>query len=169
MPWHMPADLRYFMQQTMGKPLIMGRRTFQTLPGALKGRLNIVLTRDESFSAPGARVANSPDAALELARAAKNPEEVMILGGASVYAEFLPRADRLFLTVIHQRFEGGDTFFPAFSLQQWELQGAAHHPADIKNAHPYSFLLLERTAQKPLDVRALKAPEELPAALQARH
>lgn len=171
LPWHLPADLRFFMNTTMGKPMIMGRRTFETLPGPLKGRLNIVLTRREDFGAAGVDVAHSVDQALALAGdelAETGGEEVMILGGATIYEELLPRADRLYLTVIHHRFDGGDTFFPAFDIDQWTIASVEHHDADAKNAYPYSFFVLERAADKPLGATPQASPGELAEALRVR-
>lgn len=168
MPWHLPRDLKFFVRTTMGKPLIMGRRTFESLPAPLKGRLNIVLTRDLGYEAPGVVVAHSVDEALALARDAEPDKEVMILGGATIYQALLPRADRLYLTVIHHRFGGGDTFFPTFDLAQWEICHVEHHDTDEKNAYPCSFFTLERRAPTPVFARANHAPCELPAPLQTR-
>jgi dihydrofolate reductase len=168
LPWHLPADLRFFMHTTMGKPMIMGRRTFDTLPGPLKGRLNIVLTRNEEFAPDGVTVAHTVDEALQSARRAEPNEEIMILGGSTIFERFLPDSDRFYLTVIHERFEGGDTFFPAFDLSQWEISSVEHHDPDAENAYPYSFFVLERAAPKPVAVQSLNEPRELPAELRQR-
>lgn len=168
MPWHLPADLKFFVRTTMGKPLIMGRRTFESLPAALEGRLNIVLTHDPEFTAPGIVVAHSVDEALQVAQDAEPDKEIMVLGGATIYQALLPRADRLYLTVIHHRFGGGDTFFPAFDLAQWDVHQVEHHSPDEKNAYPYSFFTLERRAPAPVFAQAVHSPRELPAPLQAR-
>ncbi len=165
LPWHLPADLRFFMNTTMGKPMIMGRRTFDTLPGPLKGRLNIVLTRRADFAPDGVEIAHTIDDALDVAQEHAD-DEVMILGGATVYETFLPRADRIYLTVIHQRFDGGDTFFPRFDIDQWKLVSVEHHQPDEKNRFPYSFCVLERVADKPVSVQRQTQAGELPEVLQ---
>jgi dihydrofolate reductase len=166
LPWRLPADLRFFKRTTMGKPMIMGRRTFETLPGALKGRSNIVLTRQEDFAPEGVEVAHSVDEALALA-GEEGSDEIMILGGATVYEELLPIADRLYLTVIHEHFDG-DTFFPAFDIDDWEIAGAEHHEADAENPYMYSFFMLERVAEKPVLAVRQNAPGELPGVLRQR-
>jgi dihydrofolate reductase len=168
LPWHLPADLRYFKSVTVGKPVVMGRRTFESLDGPLLGRLNVILTRQRDWQAAGVEVAHSVDDALEVARReAEAGEEVMILGGARVYEEFLPLSDRLYLTVVHERFEG-DTFFPGFDIDQWKVVSVEHHPADDKNPYPYSFWLMERAADKPLAAHTQKRPGQLPEALMVR-
>lgn len=166
MPWVLPADMRHFVRNTRKKPIIMGRRTFESLPGPLKGRLNIVLTRQADFAPPGVRVAGSIAESLEIAREEAS-EEVMIIGGAGVYAQFIPRCDRIYLTVIHERFEGGDTFFPAIEFDEWEVTSREAHAADAKNAYAYRFFVLDRLGAGPARVRSLDAPEALPEALRA--
>lgn len=165
MPWELPADMRHFVRHTRNKPIIMGRRTFESLPGPLKGRLNIVLTRQADFAPAGVRVAGSIEGSLKIAREAAS-EEVMIIGGAGVYAQFIPRCDRIYLTVIHERFEGGDTFFPAIQLDEWEIASREAHMTDAKNAHAYRFFVLERATSGPAQVRSLDAPQTLPEALR---
>jgi dihydrofolate reductase len=171
LPWHLPADLRFFKRTTMGKPMIMGRRTFETLPGPLKGRQNIVLTRSEDFAREGVEVARSIDEALEIARRAvdadETTDEVMILGGATVYEEMLPISDRLYLTVIHECFEG-DTFFPAFDIDDWEIAAAEHHEPDEENQYRYSFYRLERVAEKPVLAVRQESGGELAGVLRQR-
>lgn len=168
LPWHLPADLRFFKKTTMGKPMIMGRRTFETLPGALKGRLNIVLTRRKDFSPEGVEVAHSIDEALVIAQEAyPDADEVMILGGAHVYGELLPISDRLYLTVVHETVEG-DTFFPAFDIDEWQIASVEHHDADDKNEYPFSFYVLERVAQKPVLAVKQETAGELPGVLRQR-
>lgn len=168
LPWHLPADLRYFKETTMGKPVVMGRRTFESLDGPLIGRRNIVLTRCKDYGAEGIETAHSVDAACEMAaEEAGEGEEVMILGGATVYEVFLPVSDRLYLNVVHERFEG-DTFFPAFDIDQWTISSADHREADEENPYPLSFFVLERTADKPLFAQRQKGPGELPGPLSER-
>lgn len=165
MPWHLPADLRYFARTTRGKPIIMGRRTFESLPAPLKGRLNIVLTRQSHFAPDGVCVAESIEASLHIARQNAASNEVMIIGGARIYEQFIPRCDRLYLTVIHERFEGADTFFPAINMNEWTIQSREAHQADAKNAYACRFFVLDRAAPKPLHTRRQQAPAALPDAL----
>lgn len=139
MPWHLPADLKYFKRITMGKPIIMGRRTFESIGKALPGRRNLVITRSEDFSAEGVEVFASPDAALE---AVKGAEEAMIIGGGKIYAELLPQTDRLYITFIHADFEG-DTFFPELG-NEWREASREDFPADEKNPVAQSYVVLER-------------------------
>ncbi|MFA6112982.1 MAG: dihydrofolate reductase [Sphingomonas sp.] len=136
LPWRLPADLKRFKAQTMGKPMIMGRKTFESFPAPLPGRRHIVLTRDAGWSAPGAEVAHSIDAAIALADA----PEIAVIGGAEVFALFLPHAGRVELTEVHAAPEG-DAVVPAFA--GWRETGREHHPADGERP-AYSFVTLER-------------------------
>jgi len=151
LPWHLPNDLRRFRTCTMGKPIIMGRRTFELIGRPLPGRLNIVLTRSSEWSAPGCQVARTLQEALGLAEDYLRPtggEEVVIIGGAKVYTEALPRCERCYLTVVEGQFEGS-VYFPVRELfqQSWHLVGAPElHPPDEKNRHPHSFYVLQRYA-----------------------
>ena len=122
LPWHYPEDLKFFRQTTQDKVVIMGRKTFLSLNNKpLPKRLNIVLTRDLTYDAPGCTVAHSVEDAIKIARAAKGEDqELMIIGGADIYALFLPYADRLYLTILNEDFEG-DVFFPAITWDEWEL------------------------------------------------
>lgn len=124
LPWRLPADLRRFKALTMHKPMVMGRKTFESLPGLLPGRRHIVLTRDAGWQAPGAEVAASVADALTLA----GPGEVAVVGGAQVYAQFLPLAERVELTEVHGDFPG-DTAMPPLD-GGWVEQARAEHPAD---------------------------------------
>ena len=143
LPWHLPADLKHFKSVTMGKPIIMGRKTHESIGRPLPGRENIVLTRDPGYLAPTCTVLRSVDAVLAHCSAA---EEIMIMGGAEIYAQFLPRAARIYLTRIDAAL-GGDTHFP-----QWEdLAGPAWHEtgrqnfaAGAGNPWSFSFSVLER-------------------------
>jgi dihydrofolate reductase len=138
LPWHLPADLRHFKRVTMGSPMIMGRRTFESLPGLLPGRYHIVLTRDRSWSAAGAETARSEDEALALAGA----ERVSIIGGAEIFRLFEERADGVELTELHFQPEG-DTFLPPFSGSDWREVSREDHPA--QDGRPaFSFVRLER-------------------------
>ena len=139
LPWHLPADLRRFKALTMGSAMIMGRKTFESLPGLLPGRRHIVLTRDQSWSAEGAEVAHDVDEALSLARG----EPVSVIGGADVFALFLPLADRIELTEVLQDVPG-DTFIddPRETGGWRETYSEGHSPADGKP--PFRFVTLVR-------------------------
>ncbi len=143
LPWHLPADLKYFKRITMGKPIMMGRKTFESIGRPLPGRMNVIVTHEPAYQAAGCTVVHSIDEALE---AAHHHEEVMVIGGAKLFDQILPRADRIYLTEIEADF-AGDTFFPEFDGGAWrETQRIAHH-IDAQNPHEYSFVILERSAQ----------------------
>jgi dihydrofolate reductase len=148
MPWHLPRDLRRFRDYTMGKPIIMGRRTFQSLSKPLPGRLNIVLSRSDSFVVDGCRIANSIDDALTIAKdflIENGRDEAMIIGGAHVFEMTVPRWDRLLLTVVDGVFQG-DTYFPLDRVKEyrWRLAEEEYYPDNSRNPHPHRFLKLER-------------------------
>ena len=136
LPWRLPADLKRFKAQTMGKPMIMGRKTFESFPAPLPGRRHIVLTRDTGWSAPGAEVVHDVDAALALADA----PEIAVIGGAEVFALFLPQAQRIELTEVHASPEG-DVVVPAF--EGWRESAREDHPAE-GDRPAYSFVTLDR-------------------------
>lgn len=141
LPWRLPADLRRFKALTMHKPMVMGRKTFESLPGLLPGRRHIVLTRDAGWQTPGAEVAASVADALALA----GPGEVAVVGGAQVYAQFLPLAERVELTEVHGDF-AGDTTMPPLD-GGWVEQARAEHPAD--GAFPaHAFVTLVRAGAR---------------------
>ena len=140
LPWHLPADLKHFKQTTMGKPILMGRKTWESIGRPLPGRLNIVITRDSTYSAAGCEVVNSIDAAIT---AAGERDEVMVIGGAELYRQVLPYTDTIYLTRIHEAFEG-DTRFPEIRHTEWHQVERVDHEADEKNSHDYSFIRLER-------------------------
>jgi Dihydrofolate reductase len=140
MPWHMPADLRHFKAVTMGKPVVMGRRTFESIGRPLPGRRNVVITRNASWQADGVERASSLDDALALL---SDYAEVMIIGGGQLYAEALPRAHRLYLTHIDLEV-AGDTWFPDYSGYEWQTIGLEAHEPDEKNRYAYRFETLER-------------------------
>ncbi|MFB2864268.1 type 3 dihydrofolate reductase [Aeromonas sp. MdU4] len=137
MPWHMPADLAHFKRVTLGKPVLMGRKTFESIGRPLPGRRNLVISRNPDYQAEGIEVVGSVDAALALL-ADNNVAEVMVIGGGHLYGELLPKANCLYLTRIDLAVEG-DTRFPAFDDGQWQRIDCEIHPADEKNPHPYSF------------------------------
>ena len=140
LPWRLPADLIHFKSVTMGKPMVMGRKTWESLPGLLPGRRHIVVTRDPAYQADDCTVVHSLDEALA---AAGDVPEVMVVGGGTIYKEMLPRADRLYLTLVEAEVEG-DTRFPEFDWQAWRELSRERHPADARNDHAYTFLVLER-------------------------
>lgn len=134
LPWDLPDELAHFHRTTMGKPVIMGRRTYQSRNRPLPGRLNIVLSR-QGFAAPGVTVAADLAAALEVAKQ-DAADECFVIGGSQPYALALPCAERLYATVIHTELPG-DTFLPPFDLDAWRLLESRHHPIDRR--HPYSY------------------------------
>jgi dihydrofolate reductase len=136
LPWHLPADLAFFKRTTMGKPIVMGRKTFESIGKPLPGRRNIVITRDDSFSAAGCEVANSIEAAMSLT---KDDDEVMLIGGASLYEQTIARATQLYITRIHQSFEG-NTWFPEIDLSEWKAVNREDFDADHSNQYAYSFI-----------------------------
>ena len=144
LPWHLPADLQHFKKTTMGKPILMGRKTWESIGRPLPGRTNIVITRDTGYQAQGCVVVNSIDAALDASLAAAGEQdEVMVIGGAEFYRQVLPRTDTLYLTRIHETFEG-DTVFPELNAADWCETERSDQSADEKNPHDYSFIRLER-------------------------
>ncbi len=137
MPWHIPADLRHFKQVTKGRPMIMGRKTFDSLPGLLEGRRHIVLTRDTKWDEDGAQVVHSVEAALKAA----NGPHVCVIGGAEIYKLFLPLADRIEVTEINLK-PVGDTVMPAFDMAAWtEIARISHKAAGDVPAHAFVTLL----------------------------
>ena len=138
LPWHIPADLKHFKAITQGKPMIMGRRTFESLPGLLPGRRHIVLTRDRAWSAPGAEVVHDLAGALGLV----TEGAVAVIGGAEIFALFLDWADKIELTEVHADI-AGDAIVPAPDPTVWREIGREWHPAE-REAPAYSFVTLER-------------------------
>jgi Dihydrofolate reductase len=145
LPWHLPGDMKWFRRHTLGKPIVMGRKTFESLGRPLPERHNIVVTGDAAYQAPGATVVHSIAEAL---RAAGDVPEVMIIGGESFYRQMLPRADRLILTLVHAEV-AGDAWFPEFDWDDWREVERGDHPADDKNPYAFSFLILERRHPAP--------------------
>lgn len=146
LPWRLQDDLRYFRRVTMGKPVIMGRRTFDSIGRPLPGRDNIVVSRNPEFTAAGTRVVHSLDQAFALAVAsaqASAADEVMLLGGAQLYAAALPRIQRVYLTQVHADVTG-DARLPALEPGNWREILREDHPAGNNNDHPFSFVILER-------------------------
>lgn len=140
LPWKLADDLRRFKALTMGKPIIMGRRTWESIGRPLPGRQNIVLTRRPDLTADGCDVVATPAAAL---RVAANTAEIMIIGGSQVYALFLPKASRVYLTRVHADI-AGDAFFPGIDEKEWRLVAADAHQADAANQFAFEFRTYER-------------------------
>lgn len=146
LPWYLPNDLKYFKKITFGKPVIMGRKTWESLKGPLPGRTNIVVTRNPDYRAEGAKVVHDLDEAMELAQhisVIDGIEEVVIMGGAGLYEEGLKKADRLYLTEVHAEVEG-DAFFPEMDPRQWREVAREDFKAQPPNEYDYSFVVYER-------------------------
>lgn len=146
LPWHLRGDMRFFRKVTMGKPILMGRRTFNSLPGVLDGRLNIVLTRDRNFTVPDVAVAHSLEDGLKAARAETartGADEIMIIGGQDVFREVLPETGRIYLTEVHASPEA-DTWFPKLDEVEWRETSRERHEAGPKDDHAFSIVVLER-------------------------
>jgi len=140
--WHLPADMKHFRSTTMGKPIIVGRKTYESFGAKpLPGRLNIVISRDANYPGNGATVVTSIEDAIE---AVKDVEEVMVIGGASFYEQFLPKTDQLILTFVHTNFKA-DAFFPEIDFSHWQEISREEHNADEKNKFDYSFVTYQRS------------------------
>ena len=144
LPWHLSADLQRFKRLTMGHTIIMGRRTWESIGRALPGRRTVVVTRQPNYRIDdaGVAVAAKLDEALQIAEAAGD-SEAFIVGGAALYLEALPRADRLYLTRVHAQVEG-DTYFPKFDHAEWRQVSSEHRADDTKNEYPFNFELYQR-------------------------
>jgi dihydrofolate reductase len=146
LPWYLPNDLKYFKTTTMGKPVVMGRKTYESIGKPLPGRSNIVVTTNPDFRADGVQIVHSIDQALVLAESIALVEgagEVMVIGGAQLYAEILPRVQRLYLTLVHAEVEG-DAFFPVLDWNQWRQMRREDFKAQGPNPFDYSFVILQR-------------------------
>lgn len=145
MPWHLPADLAWFKKNTLNKPVIMGRKTFESIGRPLPNRHNIVISRQiepcDNKISNVSRV-KSIDEAISLAQA-QQPDEVFIIGGGNIYQQVLPLIDRLYLTHIDAELQG-DTYFPDYLPEQWQVIYQEDHQADEKNSYPYQFKILQR-------------------------
>jgi dihydrofolate reductase len=143
LPWHLPADFRHFRSLTVGRHVLMGRKTYESIGKALPDRTNLVLSRSAQFAPADCKVV----ATLGEARAAaRNQSPLMVIGGAEIYRICMPFASRIHLTLVHAQIAGGDTFFPDWRTPEWRESSRARHEADGQNAYAYSFLTLERTA-----------------------
>ena len=142
LPWRLPADLQHFKTITMGKPVIMGRRTFESIGRPLPGRINVVVTTNAAFQVDGCHVVQSIEQALELTQ---EHDEIMVIGGASFYQQMLPHAVRMYLTLVHAVIDG-DAYFPDYDESDWHISERQDFPADDRNQYDYSFVVLERNA-----------------------
>ncbi len=140
LPWHLPADLKWFRQQTTGKPILMGRKTYDSIGRPLPKRRNIVISRDASLTIEGCEVVTSIEEAL---KRCAGVDEVMVIGGASFYQQMLPHANRLYLTRVHTLIDG-DAYFPEIDFSQWREVERIDHHADEANAFDYSFVIYDR-------------------------
>jgi dihydrofolate reductase len=140
LPWRLPADLAFFKRVTMGHPVIMGRRTYESIGKPLPGRLNIVVTRQPGYEAPGCTVAHSLD---EAYRAAGGAEAVSVIGGSALFEEALRDADAIYLTEVEAEVPG-DVFFPPFDRRQWRETELERHGADERHAYPFRIVRLDR-------------------------
>ncbi|MBQ0754499.1 MAG: dihydrofolate reductase [Gammaproteobacteria bacterium] len=148
LPWYLPNDLKYFKQTTFGKPIIMGRKTWESLKGPLPGRANIVITRQENYQAVGAKVVATLDEAIVLAESIAlidGVEEVVIIGGAEIYTHALPRVTTMYVTEVHAEVQG-DAFFPDVDLRQWRESRREDFTAEPPNQYDYSFIAYDRVA-----------------------
>jgi len=141
LPWHLPEDLRRFKRLTLGKPVVMGRRTFESIGKPLPGRRNIVVTRDTNYHREGIDVVHGVDQAL---RAASGADEVMVIGGADLFRAYLPMAGRVHLTRVHGDIHG-DVIWTPLDGRQWRRVHCESHPADDRHAYPMTFELWEKT------------------------
>ena len=143
LPWHLPADLAHFKRLTLDKPILMGRRTWESLPGLLPRRRHIVVTANPMYRAPGCELASSPAAALALVQ---DEPEILVIGGEMLYRALLPAAGRLYLTLVATRIEDGDAFFPEWAPDEWVESGRETRARDEGNPHDLTFLRLDRVA-----------------------
>ncbi|WP_422135293.1 dihydrofolate reductase [Endozoicomonas sp. ALD040] len=146
MPWYLPGDLRYFKAVTMGKPVIMGRKTFDSLRKPLPGRTNIVITRDKDWHHEGVRVVHSLEDAISLAEDVSminGNEEIMVIGGEQIYRQALDRADRLYLTKVFKSFDG-DAFFPEIDDSEWDITAREDQVSEDEQALEFSYQVLDR-------------------------
>ena len=146
LPWRLPTDMRHFMSVTMGKPVLMGRKTFESMKSALPGRTNIVITRDRGWQREGVKVVHDLETGLELAGQQcliDGKDEIMIIGGADIYALALPLATRLYVTHVHAT-PAGDVFFPELDWSEWQLLEEEHFQADDRHSADFTIALYQR-------------------------
>lgn len=144
LPWHLPEDLRYFKKMTMGHPIVMGRKTFQSIGKPLPGRKNIVLTRDPNFSREDCLVFHSKEEFLQ--NYPHEKEEIFIIGGAEIFRLFLTDVERMYITFIHHKFSG-DVYFPLEHLRNWKIVSRKQGLKNEKNPYDYEFLVYEKKTE----------------------
>lgn len=141
-PWRLPADFAFFKRKTLGKPIVMGRKTWESLPaGALPGRTNIVVTRNVGYSAKAAIVVNSPDQAIEQAG---DVAEIMVIGGAQLYQLFLAQAQTIYLSRVETEVANGDAYFPQIDTREWAIRARQDYPADSRNEYAFEVVTYQR-------------------------
>lgn len=141
LPWHLPADLKYFKATTLHHPILMGRKTYESIGKPLPQRTSIIITRQNNYTQPNTVVVDSIAAGIQAGKALH--EDIFVIGGAEILKEALPLIDTMYLTLIHATFEG-DVFYPEYNEQEWQETWRADHAADDKNPYAYSFIKLER-------------------------
>lgn len=142
LPWHLPEDLKYFKNLTWGMPILMGRKTFDSIDKPLPGRQSIVITRNTNWQQQGVSVVHSLDEAVQQAQGF-GATEIFVIGGAEIFQSAWPQAARIYLTRVHQQFEG-DTFLPSINEREWRLVSERFNPADEKNAYDQTYQVWER-------------------------
>jgi dihydrofolate reductase len=142
LPWHLPSDLKYFKNQTWGMPVLMGRKTFESIGKPLTGRKNIVITRNRNIKIKDITIVHSIHEAVQRAKE-EGAKEIFVIGGGEVFRDAFTMADRIYLTRIHHQFDG-DTFFPEIDAAHWQLVRSYFHPSDEKNWYAHTFGLWER-------------------------
>ena len=146
--WHLPEDMRYFRETTRGKPVIMGRKTWDGIPpkySPLPGRVNIIVSRQNGFICEGCKVVKSVEEGIEFARM-NGEQELMVIGGGEIYRQALAQTDKIYLTKVKNTFTDADTFFPVLSQQEWKTVNSEWNMADEKNEFDFEFVVLERKA-----------------------
>ncbi len=144
LPWHLPDDFKYFKKTTLGKPVLMGRKTFESLGKPLPGRLNMVISTQRKLALPdGVLLFHDIDSALQRLES-ENTEEAFIIGGAKIFSETMQLADRLYITRVHTHIDDADTFFPDMDHTHWKLAWEEAHPADDKHQYAFTFQRYER-------------------------
>ncbi len=140
LPWHLPADLKYFKTLTSGHPILMGRKTHESIGRPLPNRTNIILTRNRDYQTDGCMVVTSVQDAMQQVNGS---DELFIIGGAEIYQQLMPQIQRIYLTIVHEDFHG-DAFFPVLHAEEWREVSREEHVADDANEYDYSFVVMER-------------------------
>ncbi|WP_240374487.1 dihydrofolate reductase [Bacillus piscicola] len=138
-PWHLPADLRHFKEVTTGHPIVMGRKTYESIGRPLPGRRNIIMTGNRDYQAPGCDIVSTVEEVLDISKT----QETHVIGGETLFEQFFPHAEKLYLTIIHDAFTG-DTFFPKFDEEEWNVVDRKEGPTDDKNKYPHTYYTLTR-------------------------